>query len=79
MPDKKLYKISREKKICGVCGGIAEYLGIDVTIVRLIWAAVTFFTGCVAGTLLYIVCAFIMPEDTDGGDGNVFDGESKEL
>lgn len=79
MPDKKLYKISRGKKICGVCGGIAEYLGIDVTIVRLIWAAVTFFTGCVAGTLLYIVCAFIMPENDGNNNDDIFNGESKEL
>lgn len=35
---KKLYK-SNNRMICGVCAGIAEYLGIDPTVVRLIWAA----------------------------------------
>ena len=35
--EKKLYKSNTDKKICGVCGGIAEYLGIDSTEVRLIW------------------------------------------
>ena len=34
--EKKLYRSTSDKKICGVCGGIAKYLGIDPTIVRLI-------------------------------------------
>ena len=35
---RKLYKSSKNKKLAGVCGGLAEYLNIDVTVVRLIWA-----------------------------------------
>ena len=34
---RKLYKSSKNKKLAGVCGGLAEYLNIDVTVVRLIW------------------------------------------
>ena len=39
---KKLYKSDVDRKLCGVCGGIAEYLGIDSTIVRLIWVVLSF-------------------------------------
>lgn len=35
---KKLYRVTDNKKIAGVCGGVAEYLDLDVTIVRLVWA-----------------------------------------
>ena len=37
MDNKKLYKSNTDKKICGVCGGIAEFFGIDSTLVRLGW------------------------------------------
>lgn len=58
---KKLYK-SNNRMICGVCAGIAEYLGIDPTVVRLIWAALG-LTG--TGILLYIIAALVMPENMD--------------
>lgn len=57
---KKLYK-SNNRMICGVCAGIAEYLGIDPTVVRLLWAALG-LTG--TGILLYIA-ALVMPENMD--------------
>ena len=58
---KKLYK-SNNRMICGVCAGLAEYLGIDPTVVRLIWAAMG-LTG--TGILLYIIAALVMPENMD--------------
>ena len=58
---KKLYK-SNHRMICGVCAGVAEYFGIDPTIVRLIWAALA-LSG--TGILLYIVAAIVMPENLD--------------
>lgn len=58
---KKLYK-SNNRMICGVCAGIAEHLGIDPTVVRLIWAALG-LTG--TGILLYIIAALVMPENMD--------------
>ena len=58
---KKLYK-SNNRMVCGVCAGIAEYLGIDPTVVRLIWAALG-LTG--TGILLYIIAALVMPENMD--------------
>ena len=58
---KKLYK-SNNRMICGVCAGLAEYLGIDPTVVRLIWAALG-LTG--TGILLYIIAALVMHENMD--------------
>ena len=58
---KKLYK-SNNRMICGVCAGLAQYLGIDPTVVRLIWAALG-LTG--TGILLYIIAALVMPENMD--------------
>lgn len=56
--EKKLYRVEEGKMLCGVCAGLAEYLNLDVTIVRLI-AAVIGLSG--SGILLYIVAALIMP------------------
>ena len=58
---KKLHKSNSQKMICGVCGGLAEYFGIDVTIVRLV-AVVLGVTGG-SGLLLYFLAAIIMPEE----------------
>lgn len=57
---KTLHKSNRNKMICGVCGGIAEYFGIDPTLVRLGFAACSIICG--SGLLAYIVAAVIMPE-----------------
>ena len=60
---KKLYRSKTDKKIAGVCAGIAEYFNIDPTLVRLAWA---FAIVCVGfGLLAYIVCAFVIPEKPD--------------
>jgi phage shock protein PspC (stress-responsive transcriptional regulator) len=58
--EKKLYRSSTNKTIAGVCGGIAQYLNIDPTIVRVIWALVS-LSG--AGLLAYLICALIIPEE----------------
>ncbi|MBC2134451.1 PspC domain-containing protein [Listeria innocua] len=57
---RKLYKSSSQKMFAGVCGGLAEYFGIEVTIIRLIWAGAVLFLG--TGILLYILAAIIMPK-----------------
>lgn len=58
---KRVMRSTKDSKIAGVCGGIAEYLDADPTIVRLIWVLVTFFTGFVPGLLAYFVAWIIMP------------------
>ena len=57
--EKKLYRSTTNKTIAGVCAGLAEYLNIDPTVVRVIWALVA-LSG--AGLLAYLVCALIIPE-----------------
>ena len=57
---KQLYKSSTNKKVAGVCGGIGEYFGIDPTIVRLGFVALSLLAG--GGLAVYIIAAIIMPE-----------------
>ena len=57
--EKKLYKSHTNKKLDGVCAGIAEYLDVDPTLIRLGWVAFTLLGG--AGLLAYIIAAIIMP------------------
>lgn len=58
--DKKLTKSADNRMLCGVCAGVAEYFGVDPTVVRLIWAALTVCGG--SGVLAYIIAAVIIPE-----------------
>lgn len=60
---KKLYKSKTDKKLCGVCGGLAEYFEIDTTIIRLAWVLAVVFAG--AGILAYIIAAIVMPGKPD--------------
>ncbi len=60
MNEKKLYKSSTNKKLAGVCGGIAEYFNIDSTLVRLGWVLFSLLGG--SGLLAYIIAALIMPD-----------------
>ena len=57
----KLYKSTTDRKLCGVCAGIANYLNIDPTVVRLLWALITFVGG--AGVVAYVVCALVIPDE----------------
>ena len=60
---KKLYKSSTDKKIAGVCAGIANYIGIDPTIVRLVYAVVSLFTSGFPGLALYVALVIALPSD----------------
>ena len=57
--NKKLYKSNTNKMLEGICGGIAEYFGIDPTIVRLAWVVFCALGG--SGILAYIIAAIIIP------------------
>ncbi|MBO6132134.1 MAG: PspC domain-containing protein [Treponema sp.] len=59
MSSKKLYKSNSDKKLAGVCGGIAEYFDVDSTIIRLAWVLFTLAGG--AGLVAYIIAAIVMP------------------
>ena len=58
---KKLYKSQTDRKLAGVCGGLAEYLNIDSTLIRLIWVLLFFMAG--SGLLAYLICALVIPDE----------------
>lgn len=59
--DKKLYT-SPGKKLCGVCGGIADYFNLDPTLIRIIVAAVSLATAILPAIFIYLVAALVMPK-----------------
>ena len=61
--EKKLYRSRTDKKLAGVCAGLAKYLNMDVTVIRLIMVLLTLFVG--GGLIAYIVCALLIPEEPD--------------
>ena len=58
--EKRLCRSSSQKMVAGVCGGVAEYLGWDATIVRVIWVILTLAGG--SGLLLYLILWLLMPQ-----------------
>jgi len=65
---RKLYRSSRDRKIFGVCGGLADFLGVDATLLRILLIVVAVFS---AGSviLVYIIAGFVIPREDDGGYG----------
>lgn len=59
--EKRLYKSNTNKKLDGVCAGIANYFNIDPTLIRLAWVIFTLAGGC--GLIAYIIAAIIMPRE----------------
>ncbi len=57
---RRLYRSRYEKKLGGVCAGLANFFQIDVTVVRLIWVLLAVFAG--TGILAYIIAWIIIPE-----------------
>ncbi len=57
---KRLLRSRNNKMVGGVCAGVAEYLGTDPTLIRLLWAFTIVFAG--AGLLAYIICWLIIPQ-----------------
>lgn len=61
MEPKKLTR-SIDRKIGGVCGGLAEYFELDPTLVRVVYVLLTIFSVGFPGVLLYIILLLLMPE-----------------
>jgi len=66
----RLYRSVRDRKLAGICGGMAEYLGIDSTIVRIVWVLAAFFSFGVV-ILLYLVLIFVIPSEDEPPPGPV--------
>ena len=60
--EKKLYRSKTDKKLAGVCGGVAKFFSIDATIVRVLWALLSLSS---VGIIAYIICAFVIPEEPE--------------
>jgi phage shock protein PspC (stress-responsive transcriptional regulator) len=59
---KRLRRSATDKKWAGVCGGIAAYLGVDSTVVRLVWVILSIFPGSIiGGFIVYLVMWMVMP------------------
>lgn len=61
--NKRLYRSRKQRQVAGVCGGIADYLSIDPTLVRLFWVLLALIGG--PGVILYIILAVIVPEEPE--------------
>ncbi|RBP40661.1 PspC domain-containing protein [Garciella nitratireducens] len=75
---KVLYKSNKDKMLLGVCGGLGEYLGIDSSIIRILWVmgSIT-FAG--SGILLYFLMAMILPEEDKVIEENAFYKEQEDF
>jgi phage shock protein C len=60
---KRLMRPRANRKIAGVCAGLAEYFDLDVTLVRVLWLVITIFSAIVFGIVGYIVAWIVMPEE----------------
>ncbi|MGD0236916.1 MAG: PspC domain-containing protein [Syntrophorhabdales bacterium] len=59
---KKLYRSNSNKLIAGICGGLAEYFGVDPTVMRVIYVILTLITGILLGIVLYLILWAIIPQ-----------------
>lgn len=57
--NRKLYRSNNDRMLCGVCGGIGEYLNVDPTLIRLLWAIIA-CSG--TGIIVYFLAAIIIPQ-----------------
>lgn len=76
MNTRRLYRSRRDRQLAGVAGGIAEYLDVDPTIVRILWILSVFFGGF--SILVYIIMAFIVPLEPAAGPSPAWPGTGTE-
>ena len=72
MAQKKLVR-SSNRVLGGVCGGLADYMDVDPTLVRVIYVALTVFSAAFPGVLLYLILLLLIPEK--GPNDNIQDAE----
>ena len=64
MNNKKLFRSNSNRMLCGVCGGLGTYTGIDPTVIRVLYVLISLVAGAgVLGLVLYFILAVIIPED----------------
>jgi phage shock protein C len=62
---KPLMRVRQGALIAGVCGGIAKWLGLDPTIVRVLYAALTLLSAAFPGIIIYILLWILMPREPE--------------
>lgn len=62
---QRLTRSTSDRMILGVCGGLGRYMGIDPTLVRILFAVATFFSAVFPGIALYIIMGFVVPNDDE--------------
>lgn len=60
--EKKLYRSRKDRMLAGVCAGLADFFGLDVSLVRVVYALATLFTAF-AGGIIYFILLLIIPEE----------------
>jgi phage shock protein PspC (stress-responsive transcriptional regulator) len=66
---RRLYRSLQDRRLAGICGGLADYFQCDSTLVRIIWVAGAFFSAGIA-LLLYLVLIFVIPNEDEVSSGN---------
>lgn len=61
---KRLYRSECDRKLYGVCGGIADYLNLDSAVIRLLWVVLSVFSFG-AGVIIYIAACFLLPGESE--------------
>ncbi|MBQ8674299.1 MAG: PspC domain-containing protein [Bacteroides sp.] len=61
--NKKLMRSRSDRMLAGVCAGIANYFGLDITLVRVAYVLLSLFSAAFPGILVYIILLIIMPEE----------------
>ena len=64
-PTRRLVRPVGDRMMAGVCAGLGRYVGMETTLLRVLYAIATFFTGIVPGIVLYVVLAFVVPSEDD--------------
>ena len=62
MNNKKLFRSTTNRMVCGVCGGLGDFFGIDATVIRILYVSLFLGAGFL-GLILYFILAVIIPED----------------
>jgi len=60
---KRLFRSKNDRMLAGICGGIAQYMDVDPTVVRLIFALASFFTVVFPGVLIYLIMWIVVPKE----------------
>lgn len=68
-PAGAIRRSTSDRMLAGLCGGLGRSMGVDPTLLRVVYAVLTFFTGIVPGVIIYAIAALVVPTDEGAGAG----------